>query len=88
MTAVATILALIPMAVGPALPKSWHLGESAFLSTPLAVVVIGGLFSSTVLTLILVPVIYLAVEPLRPAGAYEPDDDDFATVMPEPAPAD
>jgi HAE1 family hydrophobic/amphiphilic exporter-1 len=65
MTAVATILALIPMAVGPALPRSWHLGESAFLSTPLAVVVIGGLFSSTVLTLILVPVIYLAVEPLR-----------------------
>ena len=65
MTAVATILALIPMALGPMLPYSWHLGESSFLSTPLAVVVIGGLFTSTVLTLVLVPVLYLSVERLR-----------------------
>jgi len=65
MTAVATILALIPMALGPDLPRSWHLGESAFLSRPLAVVVIGGLFTSTVLTLVLVPVLYLSVERLK-----------------------
>ena len=57
MTAIATILALMPMALG--------LGEGAFLSTPLAVVVIGGLFTSTILTLVLVPVLYLAVDPLR-----------------------
>ena len=57
MTAVATILALTPMALG--------LGKGGFLSTPLAVVVIGGLFTSTVLTLILVPVLYLALERLR-----------------------
>ena len=63
MTAVATILALIPMALGIG-------GEGGFLSTPLAVVVIGGLFTSTFLTLILVPVLYLAFDRLRPAGAY------------------
>ncbi len=57
MTAVATILALLPMSLG--------LGEGAFLSTPLAVVVIGGLFTSTILTLILVPVLYLAFDRLR-----------------------
>ncbi len=61
MTAVATILALIPMALG--------LGEGAFLSTPLAVVVIGGLFTSTILTLVLVPVLYLAVDPSAPRPA-------------------
>ncbi len=57
MTAIATILALLPMSLG--------LGEGAFLSTPLAVVVIGGLFTSTILTLILVPVLYLAFSRLR-----------------------
>jgi HAE1 family hydrophobic/amphiphilic exporter-1 len=57
MTALATILALAPMALG--------LGEGAFLSKPLAVVVIGGLVTSTVLTLIIVPVLYLVAEKLR-----------------------
>ncbi len=65
MTAVATILALVPMALGVG-------GEGGFLSTPLAVVVIGGLFTSTFLTLILVPVLYLALDRLRPADAYAP----------------
>jgi len=63
MTAVATILALTPMALG--------MGKGGFLSTPLAIVVIGGLFTSTVLTLVLVPVLYLAFDRLRPQGAYE-----------------
>ncbi len=71
MTAVATILALVPMALGIG-------GEGGFLSTPLAVVVIGGLFTSTFLTLILVPVLYLALDRLRPAGAYAPDEEDVA----------
>jgi HAE1 family hydrophobic/amphiphilic exporter-1 len=57
MTAIATILALLPMSLG--------MGEGAFLSTPLAVVVIGGLLTSTILTLILVPVLYLAFDRLR-----------------------
>ena len=39
-------------------------------------VVIGGLFTSTFLTLILVPVLYLALDRLRPAGAYAPDEED------------
>ncbi len=83
MTAVATILALVPMALGFG-------GEGGgFLSTPLAVVVIGGLFTSTFLTLILVPVLYLAFDRLRPAGAYAPDDEEFgAVVAAQPAPAD
>ncbi|MBU2603759.1 MAG: efflux RND transporter permease subunit [Actinobacteria bacterium] len=57
MTAVATILALTPMALG--------LGEGSFLSRPLAVVVIGGLLTSTALTLVLVPVLYLTFDRFR-----------------------
>jgi len=63
MTAIATILALLPMSLG--------LGEGAFLSTPLAVVVIGGLFTSTILTLVLVPVLYLAFDRIRPRRPEE-----------------
>ena len=55
MTACATIFALIPMALGLT-------GGGAFISGPLAIVVIGGLVSSTVLTLLLVPVLYSLVE--------------------------
>jgi multidrug efflux pump subunit AcrB len=55
MTAAATIFALIPMALGLT-------GGGAFISGPLAIVVIGGLVSSTVLTLLLVPVLYSLVE--------------------------
>jgi hydrophobic/amphiphilic exporter-1 (mainly G- bacteria), HAE1 family len=66
MTAAATILALMPMALG--------MGKGGFLSTPLAVVVIGGLFTSTVLTLVLVPVLYVALDRLRPAPAPSSDE--------------
>jgi HAE1 family hydrophobic/amphiphilic exporter-1 len=55
MTALATILALVPMALGVT-------GHGGFISQPLAVVVIGGLVSSTLLTLLLVPVLYRLVE--------------------------
>ncbi|MEU4770675.1 efflux RND transporter permease subunit [Micromonospora sp. NPDC023644] len=55
MTAVATIFALLPMALGLT-------GEGGFISKPLAVVVIGGLLSSTLLTLILVPTLYAMAE--------------------------
>jgi HAE1 family hydrophobic/amphiphilic exporter-1 len=81
MTAIATILALTPMALGIG-------GEGGFLSTPLAVVVIGGLFTSTFLTLILVPVLYLAFDRLRPAGAYAADDEDYTAIVAGPAPAE
>ncbi len=55
MTALATILALVPMAASLS-------GGGAFISQPLALVVIGGLFSSTLLTLVLLPVLYVVVE--------------------------
>ncbi len=55
MTALATIFALIPMAFGVT-------GSSGFISQDLAIVVIGGLVSSTALTLVLVPVLYNLIE--------------------------
>ncbi|PDP86949.1 hydrogenase expression protein [Glycomyces fuscus] len=62
MTALATVAALTPMALGIT-------GGGAFISAPLAIVVIGGLVTSTVLTLILVPVLYQLVEWGRQRGA-------------------
>ncbi|OOB89839.1 efflux RND transporter permease subunit [Rathayibacter sp. VKM Ac-2630] len=58
MTALATIFALLPMALGIT-------GHGGFISQPLAIVVIGGLVSSTVLTLVVLPVIYNLVEGYR-----------------------
>ncbi|MGW5235878.1 efflux RND transporter permease subunit [Streptomyces nodosus] len=55
MTALATIFALLPMALGVT-------GEGGFISQPLAVVVIGGLITSTLLTLLLVPTLYAMLE--------------------------
>jgi len=55
MTALATIFALLPMAIGLT-------GTGGFISQPLALVVIGGLVSSTILTLIVLPVLYSVVE--------------------------
>jgi len=54
MTALATMLALVPLAVTGG---GGGVG-GAFISGPLAIVVIGGLFTSTLLTLVLVPVLY------------------------------
>ncbi len=51
MTACATIFALLPMALGIT-------GGGAFISKSLAIVVIGGLVSSTLLTLLLLPALY------------------------------
>ena len=58
MTALATIFALVPMALGLT-------GGGVFISKPLGIVVIGGLVSSTLLTLILVPVLYDVLEKWR-----------------------
>jgi multidrug efflux pump subunit AcrB len=55
MTALATIFALTPMALGIT-------GHGGFISQPLAIVVIGGLISSTVLTLVVLPTLYNLVE--------------------------
>ncbi|WP_318203949.1 efflux RND transporter permease subunit [Streptomyces sp. SCL15-4] len=55
MTALATIFALLPMALGVT-------GEGGVIAQPLAVVVIGGLITSTLLTLLLVPTLYAMLE--------------------------
>jgi HAE1 family hydrophobic/amphiphilic exporter-1 len=55
MTALATIFALLPMGIGLT-------GGGGFISQPLAIVVIGGLVSSTVLTLVVLPALYYLVE--------------------------
>jgi HAE1 family hydrophobic/amphiphilic exporter-1 len=59
MTAVATIMALMPIALG--------IGgtNNAIVSSSLAIVVIGGLASSTFLTLLFVPTLYVIVENTR-----------------------
>jgi HAE1 family hydrophobic/amphiphilic exporter-1 len=54
MTAIATMLALMPLALG--------LSEGEIIASELATVVIGGLFTSTFLTLIVVPVVYSLVD--------------------------
>jgi HAE1 family hydrophobic/amphiphilic exporter-1 len=54
MTTTTTVLGLLPMALG--------VGEGSELQAPMARVVIGGLLSSTLITLVLVPVIYSILE--------------------------
>ena len=53
MTAIATILALIPLAAG--------FNQGSIIAAELGTVVIGGLFSSTFLTLLVVPAVYLLI---------------------------
>jgi len=70
MTATATILALVPLAV--------QTQSSGLIAGNLATVVIGGLLTSTLLTLVVVPVIYSLFSGLRRrvtgggATAFEP----------------
>jgi HAE1 family hydrophobic/amphiphilic exporter-1 len=50
MTSLTTILGLFPMAMG--------FGEGSEVRTPMAITVIGGLAVSTLLTLVVIPVVY------------------------------
>jgi cobalt-zinc-cadmium resistance protein CzcA len=54
MTAMVASLGFLPMALGS--------GAGAEVQRPLATVVIGGIVSSTLLTLVVLPVLYLALE--------------------------
>lgn len=55
MTALTTILGLVPLALG--------LGEGTEMNQPMGVAVIGGLISSTFLTLFVIPVVYSLFDP-------------------------
>lgn len=57
MTTLTTVLGLSPMALG--------LGEGAELQAPMARVLIGGLLSSSLITLFLVPTLFLTMEKVR-----------------------
>lgn len=55
MTTATTVLGLMPMALG--------LGEGAEIRTPMAITVIAGLLSSTILTLVVIPTVYSVLAP-------------------------
>ena len=61
MTAIATIFALVPLAAG--------LNEGSIIAAELGTVVIGGLLSSTLLTLLVVPAVYSLVDGVRRRSA-------------------
>ena len=63
MTTLATVLGLVPMSLA--------IGEGSELQAPLARVVIGGLMTSTLITLVFVPTVYTLFEEgfRRRAGA-------------------
>jgi len=58
MTAMTTVIGLMPLALG--------LGEGGEAQAPMARAVIGGLLSSTLITLVFVPVVYSVFERLKP----------------------
>lgn len=68
MTAFTTILALVPLAIG--------VGEGTDSQAPLARAVIGGLVSSTLITLIVIPVVYAGFHrgwpPRKPSALSQP----------------
>ena len=57
MTTATTVLGLTPMAMG--------LGDGAEIRTPMAIAVISGLISSTALTLLVIPTIYVLADRLK-----------------------
>ena len=66
-TTTTTVLGLLPLALG--------IGEGAEIQMPLATTIIAGLSSSTLLTLVVIPVVYLLLtgvfERAEPAAAAE-----------------
>ncbi|HEX6257312.1 MAG TPA: efflux RND transporter permease subunit [Euzebyales bacterium] len=67
MTALTTMIGLVPLALG--------LSEGALLSASLATVVIGGLLTSTLLTLIVIPVVYTVFMGMRDRVRGGPRED-------------
>ena len=62
MTTLTTVLGLLPMAIG--------LGEGAEVRTPMAIAVIGGLCVSTLLTLVVIPVVYSLLDRKKYPATY------------------
>src|SRR5262249_59147934 len=61
MTTAATIFGMMPVAIG--------LGVGAELRAPMAVAIIGGLITSTPLSLLFVPIVYVWLQQAKPAEA-------------------
>jgi hydrophobic/amphiphilic exporter-1 (mainly G- bacteria), HAE1 family len=83
MTTVTTVIALLPMAMG--------IGRGADLRAPLAIAVIGGLAVATLLTLIVIPVVYEMVDDvrLRVRGLFAGDEEvDADGLAPAPVAGD
>jgi CzcA family heavy metal efflux pump len=82
MTSLATGLALVPLVVFGQRP-----GQE--IEHPLAVVILGGLFTSTLLSLFVIPALYLrfgkSKQELAAAGLGGPDDEGGAAAQKEPA---
>lgn len=57
MTTLTTILAMLPMTIG--------FGEGASLRSPMAIAVIGGLITSTLMSLMVIPCVYYVLEQLK-----------------------
>ena len=77
MTTLTTALGLLPMALG--------IGEGAEVRTPMAITVIGGLVTSTLLTLVVIPVVYDLLDRERtpaPEPAPRPQPADIAVASP------
>ena len=72
MTTLTTVLGLLPMAIG--------FGEGSELRTPMAIAVIGGLLVSTLLTLVVIPVVYSLLDRKKWSVADQTDN-----TLPEPA---
>lgn len=79
MTAIATILATLPLALGS--------NDGSFISAELGTVVIGGLLSSTLLTLVVIPVLYSLASGMKRRLGFRPphldeDDEEDTTLLP------
>ena len=72
MTTLTTVLGLLPMAIG--------FGEGSELRTPMAIAVIGGLLVSTLLTLVVIPVVYSLLDRKKWSVS-----DQTNNALPEPA---
>lgn len=80
MTTAAMVLGMIPTAISS--------GVGAEFRAPMAITVIGGLLSSTLLTLLLVPVVFVQMERVRGAGMrvwhkFSPPDEDVTEARAE-----